>query len=130
MNRARIALAVVGGFIAWFVVATLCNLLVRAAFDGYAAVERTTFAFTLPMLIARLATGVVSSILAGLACASVAKPDTRAAMILAIILVVLFIPVHYGLWDKFPIWYHAFFLLTLGPFVFLGARLVRPRKPG
>ena len=120
---ARIALGVLAGFIAWFVVATLCNFAVRAAFTGYADVERTTFAFTLPMLLARLATGVASSIAAGLVCAAVPKTEGRAAPILAAILVIFFLPVHYSLWDKFPLWYHAFFLVSLAPFVILGAWL-------
>jgi hypothetical protein len=37
---------------------------------------------------------------------------------------VLFIPIHIQLWDKFPIWYHLFFLVSLVPLSILGGRLV------
>jgi len=53
-------------------------------------------------------------------------PRTRRAVTaLAIILVLLFLPVHYRLWSQFPAWYHATFLILLAPLVFLGARLSR-----
>jgi hypothetical protein len=49
---------------------------------------------------------------------------------LGILLTVLFIPIHYNLWDKFPLWYHAAFLVSLLPLTMLGAFLfVRGRRP-
>jgi hypothetical protein len=48
-------------------------------------------------------------------------------MALGILLIALFIPVHYSLWDRFPIWYHLTFLVSLLPLAILGARL-RPRR--
>jgi hypothetical protein len=41
----------------------------------------------------------------------------------AVIMVLLFLPVHYMLWAKFPIWYHLFFLITLAPTMLIGAAL-------
>jgi hypothetical protein len=37
-----------------------------------------------------------------------------------ILLLVGFVPVHISLWDKFPIWYHCTFLLSLVPLTYLG----------
>jgi hypothetical protein len=59
-----------------------------------------------------------------LVCARIADRSI-AAKITAGIMVALFIPAHYMLWDKFPVWYHLFFLVTLAPTVLLGASLVR-----
>jgi uncharacterized protein (DUF983 family) len=53
-----------------------------------------------------------------------------AAKVLAIALVLLFIPVHYSLWAQFPLWYHAVFLLSLAPLVMVGAWLVRRHRGG
>jgi hypothetical protein len=41
---------------------------------------------------------------------------------LALILLLLFIPVHLGLWAKFPVWYHAVFLGSLPLLIWLGGR--------
>ncbi len=68
----RSILAVLTGFVTWFVVATLINFLIRAMLVGYVAAE-PTMAFTLPMMIARLGAGVVSSLAAGFACSAVAR---------------------------------------------------------
>jgi len=44
-----------------------------------------------------------------------------------IVLVALFIPVHYGLWDRFPIWYHLVFFASLIALTPAGAALARRR---
>ena len=120
MKAIRLILAVVAGFVTWFVVVTAGNLAIRAAIPGYVEVERA-MAFTLPMLFARLADGALSSIIAGIACAAAQGPARRAPAVLAIVLVLFFIPVHISLWDKFPLWYHATFLVSLALLVMLGA---------
>src|SRR5262245_13976269 len=59
-----------------------------------------------------------------------AQCNRSAVMGLGILLTVLFIPIHYNLWDKFPLWYHAAFLISLLPLTMLGAFLfVRGRRP-
>jgi len=42
-------------------------------------------------------------------------------MVAALIMLLLFVPVHYMLWAKFPIWYHLFFLISLAPTLLIGA---------
>ena len=125
-SAARIVLSVVVGFVAWFVVATLGNFVLRAALPGYTAAG-PAMSFTLPMLIARLGLSVVSSVVAGFACAMMLRGHVRAAKFFAIALVVFFLPVHYSLWEGFPLWYHVVFLLSLAPLVLLGAKLAHSR---
>jgi len=115
-------LAVVVALITWFLVATILNLLLRVLLPGYATAE-ISFAFTLPMMICRLVLGLVASLCAGFVCAGITDQSV-AAKITAGIMVALFIPGHYMLWDKFPVWYHLFFLVTLAPTLLLGAALV------
>ena len=43
----------------------------------------------------------------------------------AAILLLFFLPVHYNLWHKFPVWYHLAFLVTLAPLVVLGGAIHR-----
>ena len=77
--------------------------------------------FTLGMLGARLATGALASIAAGFSAAWIAKGSRTQVNVLAGLLLLMFIPVHYQLWDKFPVWYHVTFLASLIPLTLLGA---------
>ena len=52
-----------------------------------------------------------------------------AVYVCAVVLVLCFLPVHYSLWSKFPLWYHAAFLITLVPLVLSGAAVQRRRRP-
>ncbi len=120
----RTIVAVLSGLVTWFIVATLINFLIRAMVVGYAAAE-PTMAFTLPMMIARLGAGVVSSLAAGFVCSAVGRGNVAPVYILGTLLVLLFLPVHFKLWHVFPVWYHAFFLITLAPLVLLGGAMQR-----
>jgi hypothetical protein len=113
---------VAAGLVAWIAVATVANLLLRVSWSGYAAAEVSS-TFTPGMLLARLVVGALSSICAGFAIASIIKSRGTAVTILGVVLIALFIPVHYRLWDKFPVWYHLIFLVSLMPLTLLGARL-------
>jgi hypothetical protein len=120
----KIVLAVLLGFVVWFVVATVANLLIRASLSGYAEAELAA-RFTLPMLFARLAVGAVSSVAAGLACALSVRTVPAAVKVFAVALVLFFVPVHYSLWAQFPFWYHVVFLVSLAPLVLVGAWVAR-----
>jgi hypothetical protein len=116
--------AVIGGIVVWAVVATLINLALRYGWPAYAEVEKA-MTFTLAMMIARLILSAVASVCAGAAAAAIAKRNDRVVMILAGLLFVVFVPVHYQLWNAFPLWYHvAFFVLFVG-MIFVGAALYR-----
>lgn len=118
----RKIVGVVGGLVAWIFVATILNWLMRWGWPGYAEAEKP-MTFTLPMLAARLAVGALSSLAAGAVFALIAKGAGTAATALGVVLLAVFLPVHYGLWDKFPLWYHVVFLVSLLPFAILGARM-------
>ena len=117
----RSILAVIVAVVTWFIVATILNWILRAGLPGYSAVE-VSMNFTLTMMICRLLLGLVSSWCAGFVCATIAR-NRVAAKVAAAVMVVLFLPVHYMLWAKFPIWYHLFFLISLAPMLLVGAAL-------
>jgi len=117
-----------GGAIAWLVIATIGNLALRLSWPAYVAVENE-MTFTLGMQVARLLLGALASLGAGATVAWITKGSRRAPMLLAGILLVLFLPVHYQLWDKFPVWYHVVFLSSLVVMTLLGAMLYRRGAP-
>jgi hypothetical protein len=123
----RSILAVIVAVITWFIVATIVNWILRALLPGYSAVE-VSLNFTVVMMICRLVLGLVSSLVAGFVCAMIAR-GSAAPKIAAVVMVILFLPVHYNLWPKFPIWYHLFFLITLAPALLIGAALARRNRP-
>ena len=123
----RSIFAVIVAVFTWFIVATIVNWILRAGLPGYSAVE-VSMNFTLTMMICRLLLGLVSSLCAGFVCATIAR-NRVAAKVAAAVMVVLFLPVHYMLWAKFPIWYHLFFLILLAPMVLVGAALQSKAVP-
>jgi hypothetical protein len=118
----RAIAAIAGGLVAWVLIATAANVVVRTAWPGYSEVE-LSMQFTVGMMLARLMVGVLSSLGAGLAVAWISRGGNRATWALAGILLAVFIPVHYGLWESFPIWYHVAFLTSLAVIPPLGSLL-------
>lgn len=115
---------IVAGLIAWIIVATIGNLMFRVAWPGYAEAE-ISMMFTLAMMVARLLLGALSSLCAGFVVAWITKRNGTGAKVLGIVVTAMFFPVHYVLWDKFPIWYHVIFLASLFPLTLLGAKLAQ-----
>ena len=114
--------AVIAGLITWILIATVLNLALRASWPHYHEAE-TSFNFTFAMKLARLVLGAAASLGAGFIATWSGKGRMRAATLSGIILLCLFIPGHYRIWDKFPVWYHLTFLLSLLPLTLLGAVL-------
>jgi len=117
-------LAVVAGLVAWFTVALGLGATMRASWPAYAAVA-DSMSFTLPMMLARLALGIVATLVAGWVAVRIAKHRHAAALAVGVVLLAIFIPQHIQLWEKFPLWYHAFFLISLIPLALVGGRLVQ-----
>jgi hypothetical protein len=122
----RRVIALVSALLAWGIIASLLNRLLRVVLPGYAAAE-PAMDYTLSMQWARLALGALASISAGYILARLGPDARRLPLILGALLLAMFLPVHYNLWNKFPIWYHLLFLLTIIPFVVAGARIGAPR---
>ena len=117
----RQVLGFLGALFTWVLVTSLLNRLLRAGLPGYATAE-PLFAFTLSMQWARLALGALASASAGYVLVRIAPNARRLPLALGGLILALFLPVHYQLWDKFPPWYHLVFLTTIIPLVILGAR--------
>ena len=114
--------AVIAALVTWFLVATVVNLALRAFWPHYHEAE-IAFNFTFAMKVARLLLGAISTLGAGFVAAWIDKGRMRAATLTGIVLLALFIPGHYRIWEKFPLWYHLTFLVSLLPLTLLGAAL-------
>ena len=117
----RNILGVVAGLVCWLSVATIAGLVMRSSWPAYASVAEA-MTFTLPMMIARLAIGALATLSMGFVTACITQSSV-ARLIPGVLLLVAFIPQHAMLWDKFPIWYHLTFLLTLVPLTYAGGRI-------
>src|SRR5262245_7805713 len=124
---ARKILGVVAELAVWMIVVTVAGAIMRVSWPAYASVA-DSMTFTLPMLFARLSIGVVATLATGLAAAVIAPQSTIARLMPGVVLLVGFIPVHIMLWDKFPIWYHLTFLLSLVPLTYAGGTIAGGRR--
>ena len=125
----RPILGVVAGAAAWVLIVSLLDRGLRMALPGYETAE-PALAFTLPMMLARLAMAAVTSLAAGAAVRAVAPASRWAPGVLGVGLLALFLPEHLSIWSRLPVWYHLVFLVTLAPLVVLGAALRPPSGAG
>jgi hypothetical protein len=120
---ARGFLCVVAGLAVWFMLATVAGIIMRGAWPDYARVA-DAMTFTLPMMIARLTIGALATVAAGLVTAVIARGSTLVRLAPGLLLLVAFIPQHIMLWEKFPVWYHLTFLVSLVPLTYLGGNAI------
>lgn len=124
MNRhLRTGAAVVAGLIAWPVAASVGNLALRLALDGYRDAE-PAMAFSTTMLIGRLGVGLAASVASGGVAHLAAGRPGPGPWIVGLVLFAAFVPVHLTLWGRFPVAYHLFFLASLVAVPPLSARVV------
>ena len=118
-------LGVVAGLVVWVTIVMVAGTIMRLSWPDYARVE-IAMTFTLPMLIARLAIGALATVATGLVAAIIARQSKLVQLMPGVLLLVAFIPVHISLWEKFPVWYHLTFLVSLVPLTYVGGTIPRP----
>src|SRR4030095_2591502 len=114
----RAILGVVAGLAVWMIVVTVAGLILRVTWPAYVSAS-PAMAFTLPMRLTRLSIGALATLAAGWVSGAIGR-STAAILIAGVVLLVVFIPNHIMIWDKFPIWYHLTFLVSLVPLTFVG----------
>jgi hypothetical protein len=119
---ARDILGVIAGLAVWMAVAGVAGVTMRGAWPDYASVA-DAMTFTLPMMFARLAVGALATLGAGWVTAVIARRSMLASMSAGLLLVLAFVPQHIMLWNRFPVWYHLTFLISLVPLAWLGGRI-------
>lgn len=120
----RKILGAVAGIVVWTVLVVAFDFVLRNVWHDYAAVEKA-MAFTVPMMAARLAMSGAGSLVSGAVAASLGRDRFTSALIAGATLLVIFLPIHYSIWAKFPIWYHLTFLTSLPVLSVVGGRFGR-----
>ncbi len=108
----RTVFSAIAGIVAWAVLVSAADFALRHAWPAYAAAV-PSMAFDLPMLIARLSESTLALIIAAAIAARLAPGSRYAPLAMGIVLLAVFIPIHVGIWSKFPAWYHMTFLTSL-----------------
>src|SRR5262245_18192288 len=114
-------LGVVAGLLVWVAVVMVVGELMRRSWPAYASVA-DAMTFTLPMMVARLSIGAVATVVTGMVTAAIAR-SVLVGLMPGVLLLIVFIPIHATLWDKFPVWYHLTFLVSLVPVSYLGGTI-------
>lgn len=115
---ARHGIGIVTGLVVWLAMVVVTGLILRETWPAYASVA-DAMTFTLPMMIARLSISAFATLALGFVTACITR-SALARLMPGLILLVAFIPVHAMLWNKFPVWYHLGFLLSLVPLTYVG----------
>lgn len=116
--------AIVAGLLIFFLLAFLAGLAAQSLWPEY-AVAATDRAYTLPMLLTRLAAGAVAAVVAGWGASMIARDRQISALWLGLVLVAISVPWHIQIWNAYPIWYHLVWFACLLPCALLGGRVVR-----
>lgn len=121
--RAAAGLAI--GALTWWAVLGLEFVVLRASWPAYLAAEPDK-AYTLPMLLARLAI-FSTTIFAASAAAALSARDVRLAWLAGAVIFLLSVPPHLypgTVWDDYPVWYHLAYLASIFPIAVFAARVV------
>lgn len=118
--------AIVAGFIVWVALEALLHLGAILVWPAYAAAAPTR-GFDLTMLIARLASGAVVTLIVGAMVAWISGRNDRAVGTFAALLFLFAIAHHLrpSVWVAYPLWYHLVFWAYLMPLTLYGKRLGR-----
>ncbi|GAC1670221.1 MAG: hypothetical protein NVS9B2_15940 [Steroidobacteraceae bacterium] len=99
------------------------NLVLRLVLEGYHEAE-PGMAFSSSMKVGRLAVGLVAAISTGVVARFAAGRSGPPPWAAGIVLLDAFLPLHIGLWSRFLVAYHLFFLASLVALPPLGASTI------
>ncbi|HWA03330.1 MAG TPA: hypothetical protein VG819_07355 [Rhizomicrobium sp.] len=122
----RTASSAAAGIAAWIALVIAADFAISAFWPAYRA-AKPDYAFSLGMMIARLAESTVALAFGTWVVTRIAPASRAAPWAFGIVMLLFFIPIHYWLRDKFPAWYHAYFLASLIVLPVALARAISPR---
>ncbi len=130
----RIILGIIVGFIAWSIlwvggdaVFAMLSPWYRGENDAMvlAIANEKAFQADSTILIIKLVTSVIASILSSFLAVVVSKEQAKTTLILGVVLLIVGILVQASVWSYIPIWFHLTFLVLLIPMTILGGKLKR-----
>lgn len=128
----RIALGVVGGFIGWVLVWFVSEKGLSAIWPAFGVHQRAfeeavknggQFTADTTMLLTHIVTGSIVSVMAGALAALIAE-NSKAPMVVGILLLLLGVMKAVMSWQHVPLWYHVVFTAMLLPMAIVGGRLI------
>jgi hypothetical protein len=122
----RGVIGVLAGLVVWVAIGSAAGLVLRATWPDYVAAA-PTMKFTTPMKVARLSIGAFATLAMGWVIGGITRSITS-VLVAGVLLLVIFIPQHIALWDKFPVWYHLTFLVSLVPLAYSGGKIALRRR--
>ena len=132
----RIVLGVIAGFIAWLVVWIGSEKILSAIWPAFGANQKafeevvkngpgaSGFTADTTMLLTHFVLGSLVSVMAGALAALVAGENSRAPLVVGLVLLALGILKAVMSWQYVPIWYHIIFTAILLPMAVLGGKLI------
>ena len=130
----RIVLGVISGFIGWLIAWVGSEKILSAIWpEGFGAHQRAfeealknggQFTADTTMLLTHIVLGSIISVLAGILAALIARENTRAPIVLGVLLLAVGVMKVVMSWPYVPIWYHVIFTALLLPMAILGGKLI------
>ncbi len=123
----RFIAGVVGGCATAVAIALAASFAARTLWPEYAAAEPHR-AYTLVMLVSRLAVAAFCTSAAACFTTIIARDNGKAAWWLGGLFLAISVPIHlYREWADFPVWYHFVYLTYLVPVAGLAGRVMSRR---
>lgn len=128
----RIVLGVIGGFIGWVLVWFVSEKGLSAIWPAFGVHQRAfeeavknggQFTADTTMLLTHIVTGSIVSVMAGALAALIAE-NSKAPMVVGILLLLLGVMKAVMSWQHVPLWYHVVFTAMLLPMAIVGGRLI------
>ena len=132
----RIVLGVVAGFFSWLIVWFGSEKVISAiwpAFGTHQAAFQTAitdggqFKADNTMLLTHIVMGSIISLISGALAALIAGENSRAPLIVGILLLIVGVMKAVMSWPYIPTWYHVIFTAVLLPLAVLGGKLITTR---
>ena len=132
----RMILGVVGGFFAWMIVWVGSEKILSAIWPAFGVHQRafeevikngpdaSGFTADTTMLFTHIVVGSIVSVMAGAVAALIAGDNSRAPLIVGLLLFALGLLKAVMSWPHVPIWYHVVFTAILLPMAIVGGKLI------
>ena len=129
----RIVLGVIAGFIAWLIVWVASEKIISAVWPAFGVHQKAfeeaiknggPFTADNGALLIHIVLGSIVSLAVGSLAALIAGENSRAPLIVGILLLAMGIFKAVMSWQYVPIWYHIIFTAILLPMAILGGRLI------
>jgi hypothetical protein len=129
----RIVLGVIAGFIGWMILWVGSEKILSVIWPAFGAHQRAfeeaiknggQFAAETSALLTHIVLGSIVSVIAGAIAAAVAGENSRAPLVVGVLLLAVGLLKAVMSWPYVPVWYHVIFTLILLPAAIVGGKLV------